>query len=86
MALTGRLGLLFAVLMTAFLWVPALPSAAAADAGLRRFGAQVDINDSTLAGLIAGGADVKVKGRSSGTGRLTSQYLIRATFRDGLCL
>ena len=48
------------------LHVPAMGLAEAADGSLRRIGAQIDINDNSLTGLIAGGADVKVRGRSSG--------------------
>ncbi len=45
----------------------ALCSAVVAGAAdLRRIGARVDIDDANLPGVIAAGADVKVKGRSSG--------------------
>jgi cytoskeletal protein CcmA (bactofilin family) len=38
----------------------------AAEGSLRRIGANVDINDDAMTGLIAGGAEVTVKGKSSG--------------------
>lgn len=41
-------------------------AAQAADGSLRRIGARIDIDDANLPGLWAWGADVKVKGRSSG--------------------
>ena len=54
----GALGLL-ALLCTA-------SATLAADGSLRRIGARIDIDDANLPGLWAWGADVKVKGRSSG--------------------
>ena len=55
------------LLAAAVLWSAlAAGRAQAADGSLRRIGAQIDINDNDLAGLIAGGAEVKVRGRSSG--------------------
>ncbi len=61
-------GVLAAALLSPPLLSPGLSAgrAEAADGELRRIGAQIDINDNELAGLIAGGAEVKVKGRSSG--------------------
>ena len=42
------------------------PFAAGAENSLRRFGASIEINDDAMTGLMAGGAEVKVKGHSSG--------------------
>lgn len=44
----------------------AADAATAADGNLRRIGARIDIDDANLPGVWAWGADVKVKGRSSG--------------------
>ena len=44
----------------------AFSPALAADGGLRRIGANIEVDDNAMTGLIAGGAEVKVKGRSSG--------------------
>ena len=66
MAAFGRLRLLW--LGAALLAIAAghTGSASGAENSLRRFGAHVEIDDENLQGVIAGGADVRVKGRSSG--------------------
>lgn len=59
-----------AVVLAAALW-PVSPlgaacEAAAAEGSLRRIGAHVEIDDPAMPGLIAGGAEVSVKGHSEG--------------------
>ena len=62
----GRIGL--AGVLTGLVLVsgPDVSNAVAADEGLRRIGAHVEINDDAMPGLLAGGAEVKVSGHSSG--------------------
>lgn len=59
----GLAGVLAGILM---LSPPATRGAVAAEGELRRIGAHVEIVDDEMTGLIAGGAEVSVKGRSSG--------------------